>query len=75
MIRITKGTLVRLLEYIPDDYEVLIDGKKLWNIFANHEDEIVNLSSELLLQYVYVHNPLLPLTELAFLHTDRHMTM
>lgn len=75
MIRITKETLVRLLENIPDDYEVLIDGKKLWNVFANHEDEIVNLSSELLLQYVYVHNPLLPLTELAFLHTDRQVTM
>ena len=75
MIRITKETLVRLLENIPDDYEVLIDGKKLWTVFANHEDEVVNLSSELLLQYVYVHNPLLPLTELAFLHTDRQVTM
>lgn len=71
----TKGRLVQLLEDIPDDYEVLIDGKKLWTVFANHEDEVVNLSSELLLQYVYAHNPLLPLTQLAFLHTDRQMTM
>ena len=75
MIRITKGTLVRLLEDIPDDYEVLIDGKKLWTVFANHEDEVVNLSSELLLQYVYAHNPLLPLTQFAFLHTNRQATM
>ena len=75
MIHITKGALVRLLEDIPDDYEVLIDGKKLWTVFTNHEGKVVNLSSELLLQYVYVHNPLLPLTQLAFLHTDRQMTM
>lgn len=71
----TKGRLIQLLEDIPDDYEVLIDGKKLWTVFANHEDEVVNFSSELLLQYVYAHNPLLPLTQLAFLHTDRQMTM
>lgn len=71
----TKGRLVQLLEDIPDDYEVLIDGKKLWTIFADHENEQVNLSSELLLQYVYVHNPLPPLTQLAFLHTDKQMTM
>ena len=71
----TKGRLVQLLEDIPDDYEVLIDDKKLWTVFANHEDEVVNLSSELLLQYVYSHNPLLPLTQLAFLHTDRQMTV
>ena len=71
----TKRRLVQLLEDIPDDYEVLIDGKKLWTVFANHEDEVVNLSSELLLQYAYAHNPLLPLTQLAFLHTDRQMTM
>ena len=71
----TKGRLVQLLENIPDDYEVLIDGKKLWTVIANHEDEVVNLSSELLLQYVYTHNPLLPLTRLAFLHADRQMTV
>lgn len=71
----TKGRLVQLLEDIPDDYEVLIDGKKLWTLFTNHEDKVVNLSSELLLQYVYAHNPLLPLTQLAFLHTDRQVTM
>lgn len=71
----TKGRLVQLLEDIPDDYEVLIDGKKLWTVFADHENEQVNLSSELLLQYVYAHNPLLPLTQLAFLHTDKQMTM
>ena len=70
-----KGRLVQLLEDIPDDYEVLIDGKRLWTVFANHEDEVVNLSSELLLQYVYAYNPLLPLTQLAFLHTDRYMTV
>lgn len=72
----TKGTLVRLLEDIPDDYEVLIDGKKLWTVFANHEDKVVNLSSELLLQNAYAYNPLLPLlTQLSFLHTDRQVTM
>ena len=54
----TKGRLVQLLENVPDDYEVLIDGKKLWTVFADHENEVVNLSSELLFQYVYTHNPL-----------------
>ena len=71
----TKGTLVRLLENIPDDYEVLVDGKKLWTVFANHEDDVVNLTSEFLLQYVYAYNPLSNLTQLAFLHTDRQMIM
>ena len=71
----TKGRLVQLLEDIPDDYEILIDSKKLWAVFADHENEVVNLSSELLLQYVYAHNPLLPLTQLAFLHADRQMTV
>ncbi len=70
-----KGKLVQLLENIPDDYEVLIDGKKLWTVFTNHEDEVVNLSSELLLQYVCAHNPLSPLTQLAFLHADRQISM
>ena len=71
----TKGKLVQLLEDIPDDYEVLIDGKKLWNVFANHKDEVVNLSSELLLQYIHTHSLLSPLTQLAFLHTDRQISM
>lgn len=71
----TKGRLVQLLEDIPDDYEVLIDDKKLWTIFVDHEDETVNLSSGLLLQHVHAYNTLLPLTQLAFLHTNRQMTM
>lgn len=71
----TKGRLVQLLEDIPDDYEVLIDSKKLWTIFANHEEEIVNLSSELLLQHVHVYDPTIVSNVVNILHINKQMTM
>lgn len=63
----TKKKLVKLLESIPDDYEVRIDTKTLRTIFADHENKQVNLSSDTALQFECLYNPLNPLVALATL--------
>lgn len=54
----TKKKLVKLLENIPDDYEVLVDTKRLRTVFADHENQQVNLSSDAVFQYAFAYNPL-----------------
>lgn len=53
----TKRKSVKLLENIPDDYEVLIDTKRLRTLFADYENEQVNLSSDAVFQYAFAYNP------------------
>ena len=67
----TKKRLVKLLENIPDDYEVLIDTKKLRTIFADHENQQVNLSSDAIFQYECLYNPLLPLVQFVCMNENR----
>lgn len=71
----TKKKLVKLLENIPDDYEVLIDAKKLRTIFADHENERVNLSSDAVLQYECLYNPLLPLMQFVCKDKNKQYAM
>ena len=71
----TKERLMELLESVPDDYEVLIDTKKLMTYFVDHENEQINLSSDNFLQFAHVYNPLVPLTQLVFAHTNRQMNI
>lgn len=62
----TKKKLIKLLENVPDDYEVLIDTKKLRTVFTDHEKQQVNLSSDTSFQYAFVYNSPLTLEWLAY---------
>lgn len=54
----TKKKLVKLLEDIPDNYEVLVDINKLRTVFTDHKNQRVNLSSDAVFQYACNYNPL-----------------
>lgn len=69
----TKRKLVKLLENIPDDYEVLIDTKELRTVLTDHENEQVNLSSDAVFQYAFAYNPLLPLVQFAYMSENKQI--
>lgn len=71
----TKKKLVKLLENIPDDYEVLVDTKKLRTIFTDHENKQVNLSSDAVFQYECLYNPLLPLIHFMNMNENKQYAM
>lgn len=57
-----KRKLIKLLENVPNDYDVCIDENELRTVFVDHSDEIVHLSSSYLFQYAKNYNPFMPLT-------------
>ena len=54
----TKDQLLNVLNGIPDDYEILIDEKRIYSYLIDKENKFFNLSSNIFRSFVFTYHPL-----------------